>query len=42
MSNNIVKELAKVDLHIHSAASVKDGEVVSNNTIKNIDKLFNS
>ena len=40
MLNNIVKELVKVDLHIHSAASVKDGEVVSNNTIKNISKLL--
>lgn len=40
MNNNIVKELVKVDLHIHSAASVKDGTLVSENTIENIDKLI--
>ena len=38
---NIVKELVKVDLHIHSAASVKDGAVVSQNTIENTDVLIN-
>lgn len=40
MENNIVKELVKVDLHIHSAASVKDGALISENTIENIDKLL--
>ena len=40
MSNNIVKELVKVDLHIHSAASINDGKIVSKNTIDNIDKLL--
>ena len=40
MSNNIVKELVKVDLHIHSAASVKDKALVSENTIENIDRLL--
>ena len=40
MEENIVKELLKVDLHIHSAASVKDGAIVSKNTIENIDKLI--
>lgn len=38
--NNIVKELIKVDLHIHSAASIKDGSIVSENTIDNLDKLL--
>lgn len=40
MENNIVKELVKVDLHIHSAASVKDGALIFENTIENIDKLL--
>lgn len=38
--NNIVTELIKVDLHIHSASSVKDGKIVSENTIENMDKLI--
>lgn len=38
--NNIVRELTKVDLHIHSAASVKDKKIVSENTIGNLDKLI--
>lgn len=42
MADKIVKELVKVDLHIHSAASIKDGAVVSENTIDNIDKLLNN
>lgn len=42
MVDNIVKELVKVDLHIHSAASIKDWAVVSENTIDNIDKLLNN
>ena len=42
MENNIVKELVKVDLHIHSAASVKDKALVSENTVENIGKLLDS
>lgn len=42
MENNIVKELVKVDFHIHSAASEKDGTLVSENTLENIDKLLNN
>lgn len=40
MEENIVKELLKVDLHIHSAASFKDGSIVSENTKENVDKLM--
>lgn len=32
--NNIVKNLQKVDFHIHSVASVKDGDKVKFNTIR--------
>lgn len=42
MENSIVKELVKVDFHIHSAASEKDGTLVSENTIENVDKLLNN
>lgn len=38
--NNIVTELIKVDLHIHSVHSTKDGSNVKNNTIENIPKLY--
>lgn len=39
--DNIVKELVKLDLHIHSALSKKkDKEKVANNTIENVDILI--
>ena len=38
--NCIVKELVKVDFHIHSSASIKkDGEKVEFNTIENVKVL---
>lgn len=40
MSSKIVDKLIKVDLHIHSAASIKDKKIVSNNTLSNIDILI--
>lgn len=42
MSNkedNIVRKLQKVDFHIHSVASLKDGDKVQFNTIDNIEIL---
>lgn len=39
--NNIVKKLNKVDFHIHSVASTKDGDKVEFNTIDNINVLVN-
>lgn len=38
---NIVKKLNKVDFHIHSIASTKDGDKVKFNTIDNINILVN-
>ena len=41
MENNIVEELVKVDLHIHSVASIKkDKAKVKNNTIDNLNILM--
>lgn len=39
IDNNIVKKIQKVDFHIHSAVSTKDGDKVKSNTIENIDVL---
>lgn len=39
MDEMIVKKLVKVDLHIHSCASIKDKDRVVNNTIDNIPVL---
>ncbi|QIK69538.1 hypothetical protein G7062_04160 [Erysipelothrix sp. HDW6C] len=39
--NNIVKRMVKLDLHIHSAASIgKDGDKVKDNTIDNLPVLY--
>ena len=38
--NRIVNSLIKVDLHIHSEYSKKDGDLVSNNTKENIPILM--
>lgn len=40
IDNNIVKKIQKVDFHIHSAVSTKDGDKVKFNTIENIDVLI--
>lgn len=39
MDEMIVKKLVKVDLHIHSCASIKDKDRVVNNTVDNIPVL---
>lgn len=36
----IVKDLIKLDLHIHSIYSKKDKKLVSNNTVENIPVLM--
>lgn len=40
IDNNIVKKIQKVDFHIHSVISTKDGDKVKFNTIENIDVLI--
>lgn len=42
VDENIVKQLVKVDFHIHSAASIKDKDKVKFNTIENIDLLVDN
>lgn len=37
---HIVKKYTKIDLHIHTSASKKDGAIVANNTIENIEKIL--
>ena len=37
---HIVEKYAKIDLHIHTSASKKDGKIVSNNTPENIEKIL--
>lgn len=41
-NENIVKELVKVDFHIHSVASIKDKDKVKFNTIENIGYLVDN
>ena len=40
MNDKIVKKLLKVDFHIHSAASKKDGNLVKNNNINTLSFLL--
>lgn len=37
---HIVNEYTKIDLHIHTSASKKDGLLVKNNTVENIEKIL--
>ena len=37
---HIVKKYTKIDLHIHTSASKKDGAIVANNTVENIENIL--